>query len=389
MKWGIGLFGLLLASGIIYVAGMFGYQMGGDDTTDAWVWACGFGAISLAGICGFMVAVRLWGYGKYGWCTVVVLLGAVTVLISLSNGVGAVSGRMNKAQSARAKANKEARGDQKKLDGMQTEREALRSVDFANDDTVTAATAVAANAGTTRYNECRNGRGTACIQREQEETQAIKDKAKAISDRNKTNRAADLDRLIPIQEAKVKNDGAELRENNQGIALASLLGLKQDDADWVMTRQNFGIAAVVEALAAICLALFEVMYTHEAAERAKISIRETPVIVERVIPTAMAFTAPPKPRLISSQHDGNVAVIMADIINPGSGKVEIAECYRAYASECAARGKRPVSEAEFSATMAALCRRLGIQIEDDGTGIHLLNVRLKTSEKRELEDQAS
>jgi hypothetical protein len=104
-----------------------------------------------------------------------------------------------------------------------------------------------------------------------------------------------------------------------------------------------------------------------------------------------AFPAPPRPRLITSRSSplGSVAEIMTETIEPGSGKVELMELFSAYREGCQAKGREPIPTNEFSSAIAALCKRLGIQIEDDGTGIHLLNVRLKASEKQELEDQAS
>ena len=94
-----------------------------------------------------------------------------------------------------------------------------------------------------------------------------------------------------------------------------------------------------------------------------------------------AFPAPPKPRLIASRPDpvGNVAVIMAEILEPGRGKVEIADVFAAYADECEAQGKRPIPVNEFPAAMAELCQRLGIQIEDNEKGVFLLKVRIRNT----------
>jgi hypothetical protein len=91
-----------------------------------------------------------------------------------------------------------------------------------------------------------------------------------------------------------------------------------------------------------------------------------------------AFPVPARPRLIASQSDpvGSVAVIMADILEPGRGKVEIADVFAAYAEACDASGKRPLPAHEFPAAIAELCKRLGIEIEDNDKGVFLLNVRV-------------
>ena len=92
-----------------------------------------------------------------------------------------------------------------------------------------------------------------------------------------------------------------------------------------------------------------------------------------------AFPAPARPRLIVSRRDpvGSVAVIMADILEPGRGKVEIADVFAAYAEACEASGKRPIPANEFPAAIAELCQRLGIEIEDNEKGVFLLKVRTK------------
>ena len=97
------------------------------------------------------------------------------------------------------------------------------------------------------------------------------------------------------------------------------------------------------------------------------------------------FLRQPKPRLIASRPDpvGNVAVIMADILEPGRGKVEIADVFAAYAEACEASGKRPIPANEFPAAIAALCQRMGIEIEDNAKGVFLLKVRLKKGNENE------
>jgi hypothetical protein len=405
MKWGVGLFGVLLSAGIIYVAGLFGYKMG-DDATDAWVWACGFGAITFAGLFGFMVAVRLWSYKKHGWCAIVVLLGAASVLISLSNGIGAVSGRMNKAQAERVKTNESIGDDRADLKRMQDERKSLNFKD-TDQTAVDVAKAKADAATQARKTECQGAQDSRCIKKQEVEQAALAEYRDALQNMKTTKRAAELDKNIPALKKKIEDAGLVLKANSQGAALASLFGLPEDQADWVMTRQNFGVAGVLEALAAICLAIFEVMFTHERAERAK-AAQEVATLAEvkpasdglaKAVPMVeplpyggepKAFPVPPKLRLITSRVNPleRVAEIMAEIMEPGSGKVELMELFSAYRDRCQAKGKEPIP-AEFSGAVAALCKRLGIQIEDDDAGIYLLNVRLKASEKQELEDQAS
>jgi hypothetical protein len=367
MKWGVGLFGVLLSAGIIYVAGLFGYKMG-DDATDAWVWACGFGAITFAGLFGFMVAVRLWSYKKYGWCAIVVLLGAASVLISLSNGIGAVSGRMNKAQAERVKTNESIGDDRADLKRMQDERKSLNFKD-TDQTAVDVAKAKADAATQARKTECQGVQDSRCIKKQEVEQAALTEYRDTLQNMKMTKRAAELDEKIPALKKKIEDAGLVLKANSQGAALASLFGLPEDQADWVMTRQNFGVAAVLEALAAICLAIFEVMFTHERAERAKAAqevakLTEAKPAPERPAKAVKAvlmveaekpkaFPAPPRPRLITSRSSplGSVAEIMAEIMEPGSGKVELMELFSAYREGCQAKGREPIPANEFSGAL--------------------------------------
>ncbi len=69
--------------------------------------------------------------------------------------------------------------------------------------------------------------------------------------------------------------------------------------------------------------------------------------------------------------------IMAEIMEPGRGKVELADVFSAYAETCQAHGKRPISAAEFPAALPDLFKRLGIEIENNAKGVFLLKVRLR------------
>jgi hypothetical protein len=123
-----------------------------------------------------------------------------------------------------------------------------------------------------------------------------------------------------------------------------------------------------------------------AARKAELEASEAPQILEAVaIESApVAFVAPPKPRLISSRPypAGSVATIMAEIMEPGRGKVEIADVFEAYADACEASGKRPISANEFPAAMAALCKKLGIKLKDSGDGVFLLRVKVKNAKMK-------
>ena len=156
------------------------------------------------------------------------------------------------------------------------------------------------------------------------------------------------------------------------------------------------MAVVIEFLIAISLVASEVIGQTEkgpapAAARSQTAVRrddgeikeETAKPPQRIeaLPAAKLpkpASAAPKPRLIASQSNplGNVARIMADILVPGRGRVEITALYAAYSKACAAAGKRPIAANDFPAALAALCNTLNIKIEATDTGVYLLKVKL-------------
>ena len=73
---------------------------------------------------------------------------------------------------------------------------------------------------------------------------------------------------------------------------------------------------------------------------------------------------------------------MAEILEPGRGKVEFAEAFKAYAAAYRMHGKRPVPPEDFSLALKRLCRSSGINLKADGDHVYLIKVRLKETEAR-------
>ena len=72
---------------------------------------------------------------------------------------------------------------------------------------------------------------------------------------------------------------------------------------------------------------------------------------------------------------------MAEIMEPGRGKVELADLFAAYVEACERSGKRPIPANDFPEALAELCQRLGIRIEATDKGVFLLKVKIKKTGK--------
>ncbi len=225
-------------------------------------------------------------------------------------------------------------------------------------------------------------------------SQALAALEAATQNKAMTDQAAKLDADIAALREKIEKAGPVLEANSQGSALARLFGMPDTKAATLSTYQNLAMAMVIEFLIAISLVASEVIgQPRKGGQRPppepgsgspeeegrggeseagpadrSASRRKAP----------KPFPAASKPRLITSQPNptGSVAQMMADILAPGRGRVEIAALYAAYSKACAASGKRPVAASDFPAALAALCNTLNIKIEVTDTGVYLLKVKL-------------
>ena len=149
------------------------------------------------------------------------------------------------------------------------------------------------------------------------------------------------------------------------------------------------MALVIEVLIVISLVASEVLEHHETKPAPAAPITVERGVVEgveapsglTVVPYAeapRAFPTPASPRLIALQPAsvGSVVETMAEIMQPGRGKVEIADVFAAYADACETRGKRPISANEFPQAIAALCEQLNIKIADTKDGVFLMRVKV-------------
>jgi hypothetical protein len=285
-------------------------------------------------------------------------------------------------------------GHRRGLERAETERRELK-FEAADQAAVTAAQAKATAATAAKEAECQ-WRGQRCRDKEAAEGAALAMFEAATRNKAATDRAAKLDSDIAAFREKIARAGPVLEANSQGNALARLFNLPEAKAATLSTYQNLAMALVIELLIVMSLVAGEVLEHHEtqpstrAAEALKaVAAREPqkpakpPSVVEALSPVEApkAFPAPPKPRLIASRLDpvGNVAVIMAEIMEPGRGKVEIADVFSAYAEACEASGKQPIPANEFPAAIAELCQRLSIEIEDTEDGVFLMRVKIKRS----------
>jgi hypothetical protein len=408
MRHGVGLFGLVCSVIVIAVAARYGFKTS-DNEFDGYIWGFIYASITFGGLGGHMVGVRLWRYGKHVFALVIFATSLLALLISLSNSLGAMAGRMNTTQATRIQTADTVRDARRDLKRAEDEREGLKFK--PTDPAAVDAAKIKAEAATkARATECQGYQDNACRKKQDAEAKALSELAEISQAKTATDHARELDAEIKALKAKIEAAGPVLEANSQGNALARLFALPEGDAARLSTYQNLAMAIGIEILIVLSLIAFEVMSEHERERMPKpapasapeahqpiaaeaVAIKEPAKALEKTVEAASmmealsieeepkVFPAPPKPRLITSRPDpvGSVVEIMAEIMEPGRGKVELADMFSAYAEACEAHGKRPIPANEFPAALADLCKRLGIKTEITDKGAYLLKVRLKAS----------
>jgi hypothetical protein len=213
--------------------------------------------------------------------------------------------------------------------------------------------------------------------------------------------------LASAQEAeRLRGQDEKLAVKLSGFDLAAVMRSSDPQSEALSRFTGFSSSAIRDALAVLVAILIELgsglgLWVATAGTRAARPTPEAPreteppsvavpargpqkpaeptSVVEALSPQMpKIFPVQVRPRLVTSRADpvGNVAVILADILAPGRGKIEIADVFSAYLSACETSGKRPIPANEFPTAIAALCKRLGIQIEDAEDGVFLLKVKL-------------
>ncbi len=384
------LFGLGCGVLVTAIAARYGFRTS-DNDFDGAIWAFTFGAVTLGGLFGHAFGVRAWRHSRL--VGALVFAGsAFALIISISNSVGAMAGRGNEQQAERMRVADIVRDARRSLKWAEDEREALKFTP-ADEAAVEAAKTKSGAATRAKEAECTY-RGPRCRDKETAESEALAGLEAVTRNKALTDRAAKLDADIVALREKIEKAGPVLEANSQGSALARLFDLPDTKAATLSTYQNLAMAMVIEFLIAISLVASEVIEQHEkrqasaafspkAVFRKEAEQEEGAKAAPLIEPSPAKKTPKPfpvtsKPRLIASQPNptGSVAQVMADILVPGRGRVEIAALYAAYSKACTAGGKRPVAAGEFPAALAALCNTLNIKVEATDAGVYLLKVRL-------------
>jgi hypothetical protein len=408
MRSAVGLFGVLCGGVVIWTVGNYGYASA-DDPSARWNIAFLFAVIAAGGLFGHAVSIRLWSINRA--CSVLAgLVCGAALVINLSNSLGALAARNSRSSAEAISKASAIRDDRTELTRLQKELERLGSYIATDKPAVDAAQRAADAATTAKERECGNGdpkqRGRFCREKEDEERQAADGLAKATAAKALTDRAFKLEAdMRPIRE-RIRTAGPVVAGNVQGSAIAKLFRLPDAEAEFAATVQQFALAGVVEALIVLSMIAFELLGNHpqrprsahqksysHTLDRPTIALATRSSMPGRWLgwwtrrrsagPVPIAPERPGDPQVLKlvsvreARPAGSIPKILTAALDPAVGeRVEFAEVYRRYRSDCAAEGSLAVSPEQFADPLKRFCKGAGIRTKAQGEHLYLLNVRI-------------
>ncbi len=362
----VGIFGAVCGMIAVAIVGRYGY-MSADTEIDGFITAFLFGAIAAGGLGGHAVAVRVWRHNRL-WAFIIGLVCILALFVNLSNSLGFIAGRGDKAEAERSKLSDTVASDRTELARLRKKRDEIPAFAITTATSVRAAEAAVASAERIRKAEC-DKRGPRCRDRELAEQASREKLVEITAAKATTDRAARLDEEIAATRTKLAKSKPVEPVNPHAEALKRIFQLPENAAAYAATYQQFAVAAIVELLIVMSFVAFELIG------------REAHVAPGEIEAKGLSIE-PPKgssPKLVSSNAAsmGSVPDIMADILEPARGeRVEIESTYRAYAAACEDRGLRAVTPDQFIELMQKFCRSCRIRADASADHIFLIGVKI-------------
>jgi hypothetical protein len=388
MRSAVGIFGLLCGAVVIWTVANYGFASA-DDPAAKWNMAFLFAVIAAGGLFGHAVAVRIWRISK-GFSILIGIACAGALIINLSNSLGALAGRASRSAAEASTKTAQISDDRAELKRLESALAQLGTFTPTDEAAVGAAKRAADAATTAKNAECGNGdpkqRGRFCRDKETAEKEATDALAKTSATKAITDRANRIEaQMAPIRKRLQK--ASPIAETNvQGWALAKLFRLPEAEAGFMATVQQFGLAAIVEALIVLSMVAYELI--GQANRLTAHSKTEPELRVEPVTnlpePEIVKLPEMQPPKLIASSAERSAAsipkILTAALERAGGERVEMADVYRRYRMDCAAEEKRALPPEQFVDPLARFCKAAGIRTKATGEKVYLMNVRLVAAE---------
>jgi hypothetical protein len=362
MRQLFGVLAILLGAISVLVCGRYGYQLA-DNPLDGAISGVFFGAIALCAFAFDVAAIRLWFAGHKTSSTVLAIVTAAALIVTVTNSLGAIASRDDARQAERSNAKADKAADRAELARLAAERAAMRFTP-ATDATVKAAEDAVGAAEAIRQRECGNGdprqRGPNCRLRESEE-QAKRDAlVRTMADRDATKRAAALDAQAAAVRVRLAKGENIVSTNPLADALSAII---PGSGAVVTSWQRAIVALVFEACLLALMATYELLGHPARTEPAKARDQDTKDEPEgQAKPAATPLRAIAPPRLVSSKParskakaGSNVERFLAEeVVKRDGARLEFKKLLLAYRAWCSEVGETDLAVVPFGTEVGKL-----------------------------------
>jgi hypothetical protein len=378
MRLLFGWLAVLLGSVSIALAARYGYR-GADTVVDGTISAVVFGAIALCACLFDAAAVRLYFMGHRIGCVVVGIIAAAALVVTFTNSLGAIAGRADATQAARAKVTADTAADRAKLQRLETERGRLEFKPATDEDVQAARDAVLA-AERVRAAEC-DKRGPRCRERETEEQGKRDVLGATLANKALTGQAAKLE--AEIAEVRERLSKAQLVQNpnSLGAVLEPIVGAT---AAALTAWQQAVVAAVFD------LCLLGVMVVYELLGHGAPALAPgrsgwwgrwqgatngnepaqslQPAQSERKAPQTAT----------KAKKRGSVRAFIDECVAPADGeRVEMKALLQDYRAWCGEKNVQPVALVAFLEDIEVVCGKIGVQIVNEADRVFCLGMKIE------------
>jgi hypothetical protein len=373
----------------VVLAARYGYK-GTDTEIDAVISAIVFGLIALCACLFDAAAVRLWFMGHCSGAAIIGVIAAAALVVTFTNSLGAIASRSDSTQAERNRTKADEADSRAELARITRERDGLAFTP-TTDDAVKVTRDAVTTAERIRLAKCGNGdqrqRGPNCRQRETEEQAYRSSLASVLTNKDLTERAAQLDADAARVRAKLAKAPKVQNANPLGAALEQMIGAT---AAALTAWQQAIVAGVFELCLVGVMVIFELLgHVKEPAQQRIEGVQsqktpgdpysaKTPPPHEMKPSTALA-----RRKTVAAKANGSVKRFVSDHVIPTDGeRIEIKTLMRDYRAWCAMENVTPLDARAFLNELEKLCRKLGIETKvGDDQRAHCLNVKMATTLK--------
>ena len=374
----LGAIAILLGVLSIILAARYGYKSA-DTETDGLISAATYGGVALCALAFHGGAAHLWFKGHRILGSVMGLVGAMALVVTITNSLGAIASRADAVTTQRENVANVRKDDRRELARLEKALTDLGRFTPADAAAVAAAKRAADTAAKNREAEC-DKRGPNCRAREIDEQTATTRLANVTADKMATEAAAGYDTRIGEVRARLATAAAAGEPVGQANPLGAILERISGIAAQSLTAWQITASAIVFE---ICVVV--VMVGYEALRHASVTASAHEAGLKSQALTAgsdslrvkEALPGATKVAKLPSKTKGSVnRFISENIATSASARTLMRDVLLAYRQWCAKRDHQPVDNERAVDELENLLSQIGVRIEVDGQKVYCVGAQL-------------